>query len=439
MPREEMSPLPTQEVVGLGKGRGEGKKAGSSGSLVAVEGSAVAMVEAGGLCGRDEETDLVTPCDGRRDGESSDHMIRDGDHVVRDGVSLDHMISQDVVTTPSSPEVPLQVEVEETDQESSGCLISCELRDHQRAENRGTSVEGVTDTTTLVAVGSVGSEPDVGDVQEDTVQDSANSPPAGDRVLEDSPPSPLAACTVSTTGLLSIQTPQPSSSDNSESSSANSSADISAVCLPQSDDSSPRSTPGSQPLSCVTDAGSSTTGESVAASGSVVTSARRTDGSPESCVASESTVTMTTGESAAAREISSGTAAENETMATGDECPITKTSNSPVAVELPSLCGSSAANKTVATTGDTKCQPAVEFTLDTPSSTRLSFRPTFSVCVPSMGWRTQPFGQVLGMKALPITILPPQPEREAAVQSEEECPRQPPEKRKRVRLLQMCY
>lgn len=44
-------------------------------------------------------------------------------------------------------------------------------------------------------------------------------------------------------------------------------------------------------------------------------------------------------------------------------------------------------------------------------------RPTFSVCVPAMDWRVQPFGQVLGMKALPITgILPAPVEREAAVQ-----------------------
>ena len=43
--------------------------------------------------------------------------------------------------------------------------------------------------------------------------------------------------------------------------------------------------------------------------------------------------------------------------------------------------------------------------------------PTFSVCVPAMDWRVQPFGQVLGMKALPITgILPAPVEREAAVQ-----------------------
>lgn len=44
-------------------------------------------------------------------------------------------------------------------------------------------------------------------------------------------------------------------------------------------------------------------------------------------------------------------------------------------------------------------------------------RPTFSVCVPAMDWRVQPFGQVLGMKALPITgILPAPVERDAAVQ-----------------------
>ena len=49
-----------------------------------------------------------------------------------------------------------------------------------------------------------------------------------------------------------------------------------------------------------------------------------------------------------------------------------------------------------------------------PSSPKLlspltPFRSTFSVCVPDMNWRVQPFGAVLGMKALPITILPPSP------------------------------
>ena len=35
------------------------------------------------------------------------------------------------------------------------------------------------------------------------------------------------------------------------------------------------------------------------------------------------------------------------------------------------------------------------------------FHSTFSVCVPAMDWRVQSFGSVCGMKALPITILPP--------------------------------
>ena len=56
--------------------------------------------------------------------------------------------------------------------------------------------------------------------------------------------------------------------------------------------------------------------------------------------------------------------------------------------------------------------PTVTITSSDAPSLKITtpFHSTFSVCVPGMNWRVQPFGSVLGLKALPITILPPSPE-----------------------------
>ena len=60
----------------------------------------------------------------------------------------------------------------------------------------------------------------------------------------------------------------------------------------------------------------------------------------------------------------------------------------------------------------TSNSPTVTITSSDAPSLKITtpFHSTFSVCVPGMNWRVQPFGSVLGLKALPITILPPSPE-----------------------------
>ena len=62
---------------------------------------------------------------------------------------------------------------------------------------------------------------------------------------------------------------------------------------------------------------------------------------------------------------------------------------------------------------------------------------TFSVCVPSaMGWRTQPFGRVFGMKALPVRILPPLgSSEEPPIAEAAKTP--PPQRKKRVTLTHL--
>ena len=66
----------------------------------------------------------------------------------------------------------------------------------------------------------------------------------------------------------------------------------------------------------------------------------------------------------------------------------------------------------VESAGASSNSPTVTITSSDAPSLNITtpFHSTFSVCVPGMNWRVQPFGSVLGLKALPITILPPSPE-----------------------------
>ena len=85
---------------------------------------------------------------------------------------------------------------------------------------------------------------------------------------------------------------------------------------------------------------------------------------------------------------------------------------------------------TPACTSATEDSPEFETARDLPLPVCLPT--TFSVCVPSaMGWRTQPFGRVFGMKALPVRILPPLgSSEEPPITEAAKTP--PPQRKKRV-------
>ena len=83
-------------------------------------------------------------------------------------------------------------------------------------------------------------------------------------------------------------------------------------------------------------------------------------------------------------------------------------------------------------TSATEDSPEVKTAKDLPLPVCLPT--TFSVCVPSaMGWRTQPFGRVFGMKALPVRILPPLGSTEEPPIAEA-AKTPPPQRKKRVTL-----
>ena len=86
-------------------------------------------------------------------------------------------------------------------------------------------------------------------------------------------------------------------------------------------------------------------------------------------------------------------------------------------------------------TSATEDSPEIETARDLPLPVCLPT--TFSVCVPSaMGWRTQPFGRVFGMKALPVRILPPLgSSEEPPIAEAAKTP--PPQRKKRVTLTHL--
>ena len=140
-------------------------------------------------------------------------------------------------------------------------------------------------------------------------------------------------------------------------------------------------------------------------------------------VCDDTSVVMTTNESAAVSELSSS----NKSMAMSETMTTSKGS-----VSSESTLSESGNEETMATSERKDNTATTHGDHTKPTSLMPPFHSTFSVCVPNMTWRVQPFGQVLGMKVLPITILPSPPAEGEAAVSPSPTTDKPPEKKRRV-------
>jgi hypothetical protein len=150
----------------------------------------------------------------------------------------------------------------------------------------------------------------------------------------------------------------------------------------------------------------------------------RESGTLDRSVCDDTSVVMTTNESAAVSELSSG----NKSMAMSEAMTTSKCS-----VSSEGTLSESGNEETMATNERKNNTATTHVDHTKPTSLMSPFRSTFSVCVPNMTWRVQPFGQVLGMKALPITILPSPPAEGEAAVSPSPTTDKPPEKKRRRR------